>query len=368
MSDTFARRREKLIEILRDAGLDGVAFVPGANFTYLTGLNFHLMERPTILFITATGDISAIMPELERLKWSASFGQTKTHYWQDKDGYQAAFAAAARDLAGMTIGVEGQRMRVFEVDSLRQHLTADHVVDMEQSLTGLRIAKEPDEIALLQEAIRISEIALEETVSTVRAGQTEQEILNTLNMRMLAGGAHGFAFGAIVLAGGKSANPHGSSDGSRLAPGDPLLIDFGAMVGGYNADITRTFFCDHVRDDHAAIYETVLAANTRGRKIAGPSLSAHDLDEAVTGVLAASPFSDLIAHKTGHGLGLDVHEAPQIMVGNMASLVPGALFTIEPGLYRENDIGVRIEDDVLITAAGARSLTNFDRSLRVLKG
>jgi Xaa-Pro dipeptidase len=144
------------------------------------------------------------------------------------------------------------------------------------------------------------------------------------------------------------------------------LIDFGASAGGYNADITRTVFCGHVTDAHARIYETVLAANTKGRDVAGPNLTAHDLDVAVNRVLAESPYADLIVHKTGHGLGLDVHEAPQIMRGNRRQLVPGTVFTIEPGLYRPGEIGVRIEDNVVTLPEGSRSLTGFTRDLTVV--
>lgn len=197
---------------------------------------------------------------------------------------------------------------------------------------------------------------------------SEAEIQGLLKMRMLANGADGFAFDPLVLAGGNAANPHGVPGERPLAAGEPLLIDFGAHLGGYNADITRTFFCEHASDQHARIYETVLAANTKGRAVACPDLTAHDLNETVTGVLAASPFADLIVHKTGHGLGLDVHEAPQVMIGNHVPLVAGTILTIEPGLYRPGEIGVRIEDDVLIEADGCRSLTSFPRELSIVGG
>ena len=183
---------------------------------------------------------------------------------------------------------------------------------------------------------------------------------------MLAHGAEQFGFEPIVLAGAKAANPHGTPDGTPLRPGDALLIDFGAQCGGYSADITRTVFCRHVSDRHADIYETVRAANALGRRIAGPGITAHDLDSAVTDVLRSSPFADMIVHKTGHGLGLDVHEAPQVMVGNRQRLASGYVITVEPGLYGAGDVGIRIEDDVTITEDGSRSLTTFARELRLV--
>lgn len=366
MSGALAGRRDRLAGLVREAGLRAAAFVPGANFYYLTGLHFHLMERPTIVFVTASAEVLAIMPELERQKWRESFDSAPTFFWQDADGFDAAFAAAAGELGDGLIGVEGGRMRVFEAEALRKHFGAERVVDGGAGLADLRICKEPAEVEATERAVAISETALGETLEQVKAGMSEREIANMLKMRMLDGGADGFAFEPIVLAGGKSANPHGVPDGTRLAAGDPLLFDFGAIFDGYNADITRTVFCEHVSDEHARVYETVLAANEKGRQVAGPGLSAHELDTQTTQVLSASAFADMIVHKTGHGLGLDVHETPYVMVGNHQRLEPGMLLTIEPGLYRTGDIGVRIEDDVLIEADGARSLTGFDRALTVV--
>ena len=368
MTDIFAARRTRLGELLRKAGLKAAAFVPGPNFYYLSGLQFHLMERPTLLMVDDAGEVCGIVPELEREKWRETFPQASTWFWQDSDGYDDAFAESAAALGSIRIGVEGQRMRVFESEALRRHFGQGSVAMADTDLIDLRLAKTAEEVAIIEKAIRISETALSETLAEVRSGMSEAEIQGLLKMRMLANGADGFAFDPLVLAGGNAANPHGVPGERPLAAGEPLLIDFGAHLGGYNADITRTFFCEHASDQHARIYETVLAANTKGRAVACPDLTAHDLDETVTGVLAASPFADLIVHKTGHGLGLDVHEAPQVMIGNHVPLVAGTILTIEPGLYRPGEIGVRIEDDVLIERDGCRSLTSFPRELSIVGG
>lgn len=366
MTDILTARRKHAAAIAQKAGLGAMAFVPGANFTYLTGLHFHLMERPTLLFVTAEAEVVAIMPDLEREKWAQTFPAAQTFYWQDANGYAQAFADAAAALSGQMIGVEGMRMRVFEGEALRRHFPQGAVVDAEAALIDLRLIKSADEIAALQQAITISEIALSETIEMIRPGMSERAIAAQLKLRMLANGAEGFSFDPIVLVAGNAANPHGVPGDRELAAGDALLIDYGASFGGFHADITRTFFCGHVTDDQAAIYQTVLAANTRGREVAGPHVSAHDLDEAVTAVLAASRHAGLIVHKTGHGLGMDIHEAPQIMRGNHRILAPGTVFTIEPGLYRPGEIGVRIEDNVVTDEGGARCLTSFPRDLTII--
>jgi Xaa-Pro dipeptidase len=184
---------------------------------------------------------------------------------------------------------------------------------------------------------------------------------------MLDAGADALSFDPIVLAGAASADPHGTSSPDRsLASGQPLLIDFGAAWGGYAADITRTVFVGSASPQHRAIYEAVRAANALGRRVAAPGMTLDALDRSVTESLRASGFAELVVHKTGHGLGLDIHEAPQVMIGNMQAIEPGMVFTIEPGLYRPGDIGVRIEDDVLATAGGAESLTGLDRALTIV--
>jgi Xaa-Pro dipeptidase len=355
-------RRDRARIVARDAGLEAVAFVPGANFRYLTGLDFHLMERPTLLLVTAGGEIKAIMPELERSKWSKAFPDAETFYWQDSDGFDAAFRTCCQTIGG-PLGIEAMRMRAFEAEALSLHLPQGALVNAEKAIASLRIQKDEDEIADLRKAIEISEAALAELYATARAGDTEAELAARLKQAMLAQGAHGFAFEPIVLSGPRAADPHGTPGERAVAPGEALLIDFGASWNGMNADITRTAFCEHVSNEDQALYNTVLAANVHGRSIAAPGVTCDRLDRETTRVLAASPFAGLIVHKTGHGLGLDVHEAPQVMVGNETELAQGMVVTIEPGLYDPGHVGVRIEDDLLITAQGSESLTTVPREV-----
>lgn len=356
----FAQRRARAAGIAQAAGLDALAFVPGPNFHYLTGLRFHLMERPTVMVITAAGEVAAVMPALERSKWHAAFPEAETFYWQDSDGYADAFARLGALLPG-TVGVEGMRMRMFESAALARHCTVE---DAEPHLSRLRIAKDASEVAALRRAIEISETALEELIATAQVGDTEAGLAARLKQVMLHHGAEGFAFDPLVLSGPNAADCHGTPGDRALAPGDVLLIDFGARYDAMNADITRSFFCQHATDAALHIHDTVRAANAHGRACAAPGVTCDTLDRETTEVLRAAGHSDLIVHKTGHGLGLDVHEAPQVMLGNATPLEPGMVITVEPGLYRPGDLGIRIEDDVLITETAAESLTSFPREAR----
>lgn len=360
----FETRRARACALLASADLDAAAFVPGPNFAYLTGVHLHLMERPTLFVLTRDGRAAAMMPALERLKWSQAMPDVETVYWDDAGGPGAAFADLAR-LVGTetTLGVEGLRMRAAEFLALSQHWPRQALRDADGALARLRLYKDAAEIADLGRAIQISEAALGELYDGGIGGRTEAELAGRLKAAMLAHGATGLAFDPIVLTGGEAANPHGDPGDRIVTPGQVLLIDFGASYGDMHADITRTVFCDHVTDEHAAIYDTVLAANNAGRAACQPGQAVGDVDAAATDVLSASPFADLILHKTGHGLGREIHEAPQVMRSNRALLEPGMVFTVEPGLYRQGEIGVRIEDNVVMTDTGHTCLTAFPREL-----
>ena len=265
MFTNFQQRRILLADILKENCLEAAAFVPGPNFYYFTGLKFSLMERPTLMFVTDSGDVFAIMPELEREMWSASMHDAKTFYWQDSDGFDKAFKDLAVELGSITIGIEGQRMRAFEANALKSVFGADAIRDAQAELAKPRLLKSDHEIQLIEKAIEISETSLGETLENIRTGMSEAAIKAMLMQRMLANGADGFAFDTIVLTGGNAARPHGIPGEAPLLAGAPLLIDFGASFQGYNADITRTVFCEHITDEHAEIYEAVLAANIAGR-------------------------------------------------------------------------------------------------------
>jgi Xaa-Pro dipeptidase len=360
-----------LHDIMGRTGLDAIAIVPGSNFLRLFGKDFHQMERPLVVVAPARGTAVAIVPNLELLSFRSIGFEGAVFDWRDEDGYGAAFLAAGEALphlrAGSRVGVEGQRMRVFDYLALRQALPGAELVDAHAEVSTIRLRKTPEEIESLRHAIRLSEAALEATLAQVRVGMTEVEVEGILLRELFAQGVEGLSFDPIVAAGDNAAKPHAKARRDyRIKAGDALLFDFGGRYGNFNADITRTVFVGHVSDHDRAFYDTVLAANARGRSLARPGLTASDLDDGVRQVLEQSQFSRFIRHKTGHGLGLDVHEAPQIMHGNRQGLEPGMVLTIEPGLYREGEAGVRIEDNVLITAAGAECLSSFPRELRIV--
>lgn len=358
-------RVQQVAEIAAGAGVDGVALIPGAHLRYITGIDFHLMERLLVIIFRPGADPVAVVPSLEADRLRATDIPFHIFGWTDTDGYAGALTAAAAELAldGKRLGVETLAMRLLEANALRGAIPGLDLVPADDALAGLRLHKSADEIAHLRAAIAISEAALQAVLDAVRPGMTEQQIAGLLVMEQLQRGGGAVPFEPIALTGLRAALPHGTPTDRAIRPGEPLLLDFGTTVGGYASDITRTFSFGPPSDRFKDVYAAVQAANAAGRAAARPGLSAQEVDRAARREIEAAGFGDYFTHRTGHGLGLQAHESPNIVEGNTQILEPGMVFTIEPGIYLPGEIGVRIEDDVVITADGCESLTTFTREL-----
>lgn len=349
--------------------VDALALVPGPNFTRALGQSFMSHERPFVLVIPAEGAPAAIVPNLELGSWALVGFEGATFDWRDQEGYGAAFAALAAHMPLRRLAVEGQVMRVFVHHALKQAMPDLEILDAETAISGLRMVKTAADIAAMQAAIDLSERALHRVLATVEIGQTEKQIEGALIQALFAEGADDLAFSPIVAAGDNSARPHAHARSDyQIQSGDALLFDFGGRKDGFCADITRTVFVGEVSEEGRAVYETVLAANQAGLDVTRAGVTAHEIDDVVTGVLEASPFADRIRTKTGHGLGREVHEAPYVMRSNHQVLPAGTVYTNEPGLYGPGKFGVRIEDDVLVTTEGYRCLTRFPKELMIVGG
>jgi Xaa-Pro dipeptidase len=364
------KRLEKLRSIMRNTGLDIVALIPGATMRYLTGGVHYVMERPVVLFIPLDEQPVAVIPQLEVPLFKAKQIDLRIVSWTDAEGYDQAFQAGLDMLhpAGKTIGVEGTQMRFFEGEAIRRWAAGATVVAADAQLMPLRVNKDKDEIDALRRAVEISEQALQLTLNAVRVGMSEIALADILEAHMKALGSEEPSFKTILHGGGNTALPHSGPLPYRIQAGDPLLIDFGAVYQGYRADITRVVFVGHISAEFRHFYSVVQAANVAGRTAARPGVAAEAVDIAARSVLIDAGYGRLIRHRTGHGIGLEAHEAPNIVEGNKLLLEPGMVFTVEPGIYETNVIGVRIEDDLLITGNGAESLSTFSRDIIVVPG
>ena len=379
MHKMHMERLSRTIEQADAHGLDALALVPGPNLFYLTGLSFHLSERPIVALLPVDASPVIVLPALEAVKVEQTTVGLDVFPYTDEEGYTPAFQRACALLAlaapstgsghrpptgsgqHCVIGVEPLQMRLLEVRLLERCAPGCQLVPAEEVLGKLRMCKDECELEQMRRAIAITEAALRSTMRQVGAGMTEREIATLLTVEMLQAGGEGMAFSPIVVAGPNSASPHATPTDRPIQPGETVIVDCGATVGGYAADITRTFVIGELEPELAQVYEVVRAANGAGLAAAGPGVPAEEVDRAARAVIEGAGYGEYFIHRTGHGLGLEVHERPFIVSGNQRPLEPGMTFTVEPGVYLPGRGGVRIEDDVLVTPSGAESLTTFPR-------
>lgn len=358
-------RLSRLFELINAKTLDAVVLNPGQTLTWLTGLQFHLMERPVLGLFGSDGEVKLVLPNLEMTKiQELNIELIAAGYGDDPSTWDLAFQECFADFSGrkLRIGVEPGKMRLLELGYLQRALPEAEVVDASDALAELRIHKDETEIAKMREAALIAQNALLETLKTVEIGQTEKQIAGELMVQLFRAGCDSeIPFSPIVSMGENSANPHASPSDRRLREGDILLIDYGASHDGYFSDITRSFFCGEVDQEFRVIAELVHDANEAARLGGGPGMPAGAIDNLARGVIEQGGYGEAFFHRTGHGLGMETHEAPYMFAGNSLILEEGMVFTIEPGIYLTGRGGIRIEDDVVVTKDGLRSLTDLPR-------
>jgi len=370
LSPDLLKRHHKLTKAITDHGLDALALNPGPSLPYLTGLHFHMSERPVVVFFSTDQDPIIVLPELEALKiQNLPYSIQAFPYDENPGNWVKAFRGAiqAGGFEKGRLGVEPRALRVLELNYLKEAAPKAKFVSGEAAVAELRMRKDDAEIAHMKKAAEIAQAALQATLPKIKPGVTEREIATEIILQLLQQGSQSkIPFSPIVSGGPNSANPHASPTDRKLKPGDLLVIDWGANVKGYFSDITRTFSIGEVDPELIRIAEVVKDANAAGHATAKPGVPASQVDDAARDVIDEAGYGDFFTHRTGHGLGLEGHEEPYIRSDNQLPLEEGMSFTIEPGIYLPGRGGVRIEDDVVVTADGLKSLTDLPRELIAL--
>lgn len=361
------QRLTRLQEKLGDQRLTALALIPGPSLKYLSGIDFHLMERPIIAFFHRDSSPALVLPSFETTKAETSpLDFDLFPYSEDPASYAAACAKAveALDIQSETIGVEPLSMRFLEARMLGEAAPQATLAPADEAIGALRARKDQSEIEAMRSAVQIAQSALEATLPMVRMGMTEQELAAELTVQLLrAGSEPELPFSPIVASGPNSALPHATASDRQLESGDLLLIDWGARVEGYCSDLSRVFGIGAIEPDLKRVHALVVEANQAARATVQVGGLAGAVDQAAREVIEEGGHGEHFIHRTGHGLGLEPHEAPYIRSDNEQTLETGMAFTIEPGIYLQGRGGVRIEDDVFVTEDGAESLSDFPREL-----
>ena len=338
--------------------VDAAYITRPVSIAYLTGFRSEPMERLMALAIRPEG-ATLIVPALEKDHAVSAVSEVGVVAWNDgEDPYvlvREALTGADR------AAVEKDHLTVRQAEQLQLR----HMSDISGEVRRMRSVKTAGELEKLHRAAAITDRAYEEVVRTIRVGQSELEVANTITAAISGAGAT-LSFPTLVQFGHHSAVPHHLPADRRLAPGDLALLDFGAAVDGYCADTTRMAVAGEPDLQQMEIHRVVLKAHDAAIEAVRAGVSAGSVDAAARGVIEEQDHGDYFIHRTGHGLGLEAHEDPSLDPGSNLTLEAGMVCTIEPGIYMQGWGGVRIEDDVVVESHGARLLTQADRSLHVI--
>ncbi|MGH7919425.1 MAG: M24 family metallopeptidase [Candidatus Dormibacteraceae bacterium] len=340
--------------------VDSAFLTSSTTIRYLTGFRAQTMER--LMALAISGEVAAlVLPSIEEEPAKAAARGVEVVAWKDgEDPY--AMVAEVLGTRPERLALETDHLTLQGHRRLEERVRARTLVDAAPALQDLRLRKTAQEIALLQDAARITDQVTGSVLAHARAGMTEIEIGRLIDDAILGAGAQ-LSFSTLAQAGAASADPHHQPGKQHLRRGNYLLLDFGAAVEGYCADTTRTACCGTPSAEQLQIFDLVLRAHDAAIAAIRPGVTTGAIDEAARRVIREGGHAEHFFHRVGHGLGLDAHEAPSLDPGSALVVEPGMVFTIEPGVYLPGWGGVRIEDDVVVTDGGCRLLTRAAREL-----
>ena len=357
--DRRADRVAAVVERLEAEHLDAVLLTGLANVRYLTGFTGSsalvvVTRRGEVLFVSdfryqtqaadEVGDFARVVIEQSSL-WAGLWQQLAAYAYVQVVGFESAHLLH-RDF-----------QRLLDAGARWAWRPTVDLVE------GLRERKDAGEVRLIEAANAVAVAALHATLTEVRPGLTELAVAGLLERNLRAAGSEGFPFETIVASGPRAALPHARAAARPIAANDLLLIDFGAVVGGYCADVTRTVVVGRATERQREVHDVVRSANALAAARVRAGMTGKDADALARDYIADRGFGEAFGHSLGHGLGLEVHEAPRLARTAEAVLPPGAVVTIEPGVYLPGWGGVRVEDDVHLGPDGPRVLTDFPREL-----
>jgi Xaa-Pro aminopeptidase len=351
---TFNDRLNRLRERLAATGADALLVTTPANVRYLS--DFGTPEDAVVLVRNA----DAVL--LTDGRYTAQAQEQSALPFETVTG----LVEAAAERAGPSkLAVEGDAMNLTQYRSLAKQLGYEPIVT-EGLFTPLRLVKSADEIDKLREAARITDLAFEAAVAMMRPGVTEVEVALELERTMRLNGADGSAFDIIVASGVRGAMPHGTASQKKLATGELVTLDFGAVVDGYHADMTRTVAIGSVGAEERRLFDAVLEAQKAALAAVAPGKTGREIDKVARDILAGHGMAEQFSHSLGHGTGLVIHEGPRLSSRSEDVLQPGMVVTVEPGVYFPGFTGLRIEDLAIVTTDGHEVLSHSPKEFRSL--
>jgi Xaa-Pro dipeptidase len=362
-------RLKKLQTWMRENDIE-VSFVTSSeNVFYLSSYYTNPHERLLALAVFQTEEPFLVCPEMEVLNARRSGWEQEIIGYSDIDNPWELVNKAVNKRINVVLktAIEKEHMNVERFEQLSTLFPKATFVSAEEKLRKLRMIKDAKELKIIEEACALADYAVEFGVSEIKEGKTELDVLNAVEYALKKKGVTEMSFSTMVLTGANAASPHGNPGETKIQKGDFVLFDLGVVVDRYCSDITRTVAFGDINDKQKEIYDTVLKAQLAAVEASRPGVTAAEVDLTARRIIADAGYGEYFPHRLGHGLGISVHEYPSLTETNQLILEEGMVYTIEPGIYVPDVAGVRIEDDVFVTADGVKSLTKFPKELLIIK-
>src|SRR5438034_2579039 len=360
--DYPALRRERLAQALSEQGLGCFLVSNPTNVTYLTGFSgessYLLLAKNRTVLISDFRFIEQLAEECPGLE---------THIRPATQTLRQAAGEVITKLGIRTLGFEGTHLTVADLETLREQAKTVDWKDCRDRVEQLRAVKDPSEVSAIREAIGIAERAFAAFKALLRPHDQEKDLSDALEMYVRRSGGRCTSFPSIVAVGPRAALPHAPPTSKAVAEAELLLVDWGASGRFYQSDLTRVLTKRTISPKLEEVYQVVLTAQARALREIRPGVKAQDVDAVARTCIAAAGYGDHFGHGLGHGIGLQVHEAPALRPTSTTVLQPGMVGTVEPGIYLPGWGGVRIEDDVLVTPDGCEVLTSVPKDLASMR-
>lgn len=362
---TDAGRLARVRAIARAAGLDGVLVTRSAGKRWLAGFVLGAGEEPT----SGWSGTLLVTDAAQLLLADARYTEQAEHEcpgWEvrrTRGLIGEGLPPVAAEVGARRLGAEARAMTHAEWASLEA--AGLELVPVDEELEALRLVKDADEIAAIERACALTDRCFAHLLDTVRPGMTEREVAWEVTGWFRVNRAEALAFEPLVLVGARAAMPHGKPSDTAVQAGRPLLIDFGCQVDGYRSDMTRTVFFGEPDAEARRRYEAVREAQQRAFEAVAVGVIGSEVHAVARRSLEGAGLGEAFTHGLGHGIGLETHEEPRLLTWHRP-LEAGMVFSIEPGVYLPGEIGIRIEDDVVLETGGPRRLTQSPRELLVL--
>lgn len=354
-------RLERLVRAMEEANLKQLLITDPTSIFYLTGKWIHPGERMLALYINVEGNNKLFINELFPVQ--EDLGVDKIWFNDTDDPIKLLVPYLDKN---STLGIDKNwparfLLRLMEFNAAPGYVNGSDIVDT------LRMIKDQGEIELLRKASHINDQAIERLINEISPEFTENGMNDKLLEIYKELGAEGLSFDPIICYGPNAADPHHACDDTKLKEGDCIVIDIGCIKDSYCSDMTRTVFYKSVSEKHKEIYNIVLEANEKAIEIVKPGVRFCDVDLTARKIIEDAGYGKYFTHRTGHSIGIECHETGDVSFTNTDVLKPGMVFSVEPGIYLSGEVGVRIEDLIVVTEDGYENLNSYDKSLKVIE-